>query len=140
VKRKPSEALSAEAIASYLTRFESGESFESLLADFTRATGYSKNTLKDLLRGVYATSHASEAYARLGYAKRSIRFAPRNFQARLFTPQLLDIRRRSREGQTVPSIAAQYRLTRPTVDLIVTGRYASLAMQEALAAEAQAQQ
>jgi hypothetical protein len=134
-----SEVLSADTLKTYLQRFLAGTAFDVLLAEWQQL-GLAKATLKDLLRGCYATEQAAIAYQELGYERRSIRFAPRNFRAKLLAPQLLDIRRRVRAGEAPTGLALFYGITQETVRLIIDGSYSSLAMAEALAAETEAQQ
>lgn len=121
----------------YLRRQLAGEPFPSLLADWARETGFAAATLKDLLRGKYATEQAGIAYETVKYPRhQTLRFAARNFQARLLPPQLVDIRKRIAAGEQPKAVASSMRITPATLKLIVTGRYATLAMREALAIEA----
>lgn len=131
--------LSADLIKQYIARQQAGEPFLKVSADW-RATGLSVQTLKDLLRGTYASVTAQAVYAELGYAPRAIKFAPRNFRAKLLAPHLLDIRRRVRAGASLAEVAADFRIERETADAIVKGKYATLAMREALTMEPTAQQ
>ncbi|HSV80108.1 MAG TPA: hypothetical protein VLK85_13030 [Ramlibacter sp.] len=140
MKRSADAALSAAVMKDFLSRYTAGAKFEELLPAWRSRTGLATETLKDLLRGVYATQQAGVVYRELGYEPRSIRFAPANFRARLLAPQLLDIRRRIREGASAVEVAADYQIERETVDAIVKGKYSTLAMRDALAMEPVAQQ
>jgi DNA-binding NarL/FixJ family response regulator len=135
--RSRHQALSPEALKSYLERFTAGECFEQLLADWTKK-GLAVASLKDLLRGAYSSAASRIAYEQLGYERRSIQFAPRNFRAKLLAPELLRIRQQVREGADPKVVAEKWRIDPATVREIVTGRYSTLAMNDALATEAEA--
>ena len=143
---KPTRAVLSESfLRGFLERFLAGDQFACLSAAWC-AHGLSAITLKDLLRGSYSTKQAQRAYAALSYERRNVRFAPANFRARLQVQQLLEIRRRvlqqpeSQRVQAAKDAAASYLVDLETIQLIVKGRYATIAMREALAVERQAQQ